>query len=149
MPQNPEMRASDRDRDQYAELLRENYAQGRLTQEELNERLDAVYETRTVGGLQQLTADLPAQDLYDLPLPAARDSVPAVRTPGEVRRRDEGLRSGWAAWGTVSMITMTIWLVSCVVSGGLTTPWFLWVAGPWGAVLLARTLFGTPGPHDD
>lgn len=144
MPQNPEIRASDRDRDRYAEVLRENYAQGRLTQEELNERLDAVYETRTLGGLQQLTADLPAQDLYDLPLPAAKSSVPAVRTPGELQSANRSLRAGWAAWGTVNLITLTIWLVSCVATGGLVTPWFLWVAGPWGAVLLARTLFGTP-----
>jgi len=144
MPQNPDMRASDRDRDEYAEILRENYAQGRLTQEELNERLDAVYATRTLGGLQRLTADLPAQDLYDLPLPAAKSSVPTARTPGELEQR-RSLQAGWVAWGTVNLITLSVWLVSCVVTGSLMTPWFLWVAGPWGAVLLARTLFGTPG----
>ncbi|MEO3787058.1 DUF1707 domain-containing protein [Actinocorallia sp. B10E7] len=148
MPQNPEMRASDRDRDQYAEILRENYAQGRLTQEELNERLDAVYETRTMGGLQQLTADLPAQDLYDLPLPAAKDSVPAVRVPGELQRPSQSLRASWAAWGTVNMVTLSVWLIVCLANGELLFPWFLWVAGPWGAVLLAKTLFGTPGSHD-
>src|SRR5688500_11966767 len=115
MPQNPEMRASDRDRDQCAEILRENYAQGRLTQEELNERLDAVYEARTMGGLQQLTADLPEQDLYDLPLPAAKDSVPAVRTPADLQKREDGgLRAGWAAWGTTNLIIFTIWLLSSV-----------------------------------
>jgi hypothetical protein len=24
----------------------------------------------------------------------------------------------------------------------------MWVIGPWGAVLLARTLTGWPGPHE-
>ncbi|GAA0960409.1 DUF1707 domain-containing protein [Actinocorallia libanotica] len=149
MPQNPEMRASDRDREQCAEVLRENYAQGRLTQDELNERLDAVYETRTMGGLQQLTADLPAQDLYDLPLAAAKDSVPAVRTPAELQRESGGLRAGWAAWATANLVVFTIWLVSSVSSGEWLNPWFLWVAGPWGAVLLARTLFGNPRSGGD
>ncbi len=147
MPQNPEMRASDQDREQFAEILRENYAQGRLTQEELNERLDAVYETRTLGGLQEITADLPAHDLYDLPLPAGQSSVPVARTPGEVERYG-GLRAGWVAWATVNLISLSTWLIVCVTSGHLLYPWFLWTLGPWGAVLLARTLFGPRGPGE-
>jgi Domain of unknown function (DUF1707) len=41
------------------------------------------------------------------------------------------------AWATVSVLCFTIWLVSSITSGW-QAPWFLWVAGPWGALLLVR-----------
>lgn len=54
------LRAADRDRDEVAELLREQYAQGRLTMEEFDERSTAAVSARTMGELRALTADLPA-----------------------------------------------------------------------------------------
>ncbi|GAA3202434.1 DUF1707 domain-containing protein [Actinocorallia longicatena] len=143
MPQNPDMRASDKDRDRFAEVLRDNYAVGRLTQDELNERLEAVYAAKTVGGLQQLTSDLPEQDLHDLPIPAST-AKPVPRTGSKaVKVYRTGLAASWAAWGSVNIVTFVVWL--CVLigtAGDAAYPWFLWVAGPWGAVLLAATLFG-------
>ncbi|MFC3998244.1 DUF1707 domain-containing protein [Nocardiopsis sediminis] len=53
------MRASDADRDRVAERLREALAEGRLTQEEHEERLDSVYRAKTLGQLTPLTQDLP------------------------------------------------------------------------------------------
>lgn len=44
------------------------------------------------------------------------------------------------AWATASTICFVIWLVSGITGGGLQAPWFLWVAGPWGALLLMRYL---------
>lgn len=55
----PEMRASDADRDLIAERLREGFAEGRLNAEEFEERLDAVYASRTRGELAPLVRDLP------------------------------------------------------------------------------------------
>ncbi|MCD0450319.1 DUF1707 domain-containing protein [Actinocorallia sp. API 0066] len=145
MPSNPEMRASDRDRDRFAEILRDNFAQGRLNHDELNERLAAAYAARTIGDLEALTADLPEQDMYDLPIPASQP-VPATRPGAEMTRYEKGLRAAWAGYATVNLITFSIWLVTVVASGSLIYPWFLWVAGPWGAVLLASTIFGTRPP---
>jgi hypothetical protein len=54
------LRAADRDRDEVAEILREQYAQGRLTLEEFGERSAAAVSARTMGELRALTADLPA-----------------------------------------------------------------------------------------
>ncbi|MBB6174143.1 hypothetical protein HNR23_004203 [Nocardiopsis mwathae] len=54
------IRASDADRDRVAERLREALAEGRLTHEEHEERLDAVYRAKTVGELAPITADLPS-----------------------------------------------------------------------------------------
>jgi hypothetical protein len=54
-----ETRASDAERDQVARQLRDHWAVGRLTEEELDERLTAVYAARTWGELWVLTRDLP------------------------------------------------------------------------------------------
>ncbi|WP_017539796.1 DUF1707 SHOCT-like domain-containing protein [Nocardiopsis halophila] len=53
------MRASDADREQVAERLREGLAEGRLDQAEHSERLDALYRAKTVGELAEVTRDLP------------------------------------------------------------------------------------------
>jgi hypothetical protein len=67
MPSDPKIRASDADRDRTAALLREHLAAGRLTAEEFHERLDLAYGARTLGQLDELLADLPGIDLYELP----------------------------------------------------------------------------------
>ncbi|GAA1593925.1 hypothetical protein GCM10009678_90120 [Actinomadura kijaniata] len=54
------MRASDADRDQVADRLREALAEGRITPEEHSERIDAVYRARTYADLEPVLADLPA-----------------------------------------------------------------------------------------
>jgi hypothetical protein len=68
MSENARLRASDADRERAAESLREHYAAGRISEEELGERLEAVYAARTVEELTELRDDLP-----ELPLsPGAR-----------------------------------------------------------------------------
>ena len=71
----PEMRASDADRDRVMDVLRDATAEGRLTADELDERLAAALTARTFGDLAALTEDLPVvPDLLiwpDLPPPAA------------------------------------------------------------------------------
>ena len=42
----PDLRVSDTDRDRAAEVLREAHAQGRITADELDERLTSVYTAR-------------------------------------------------------------------------------------------------------
>jgi Domain of unknown function (DUF1707) len=56
----PALRASDAERERTATLLRDHAAAGRLTPEELGERLDGAYAARTVGELDALVHDLPA-----------------------------------------------------------------------------------------
>jgi hypothetical protein len=55
------LRASDSDRDGAAERLRHATAEGRLTPDELEERLEVLYRSRTYGELDALVADLPAR----------------------------------------------------------------------------------------
>lgn len=53
------VRASDAEREQAVALLQHNFADGRLTQDELKERAGAAYAARTRAQLHDLTADLP------------------------------------------------------------------------------------------
>ena len=52
-------RASDAEREETVTRLREAAADGRLTVEELTERIDAAYAATTLAELEPLTADLP------------------------------------------------------------------------------------------
>ncbi|MFE4369924.1 DUF1707 domain-containing protein [Streptomyces sp. NPDC056835] len=55
----PELRASHADRDQVVDVLRIAAGDGRLTSDELDERLEAALSARTVSELTALTVDLP------------------------------------------------------------------------------------------
>jgi hypothetical protein len=55
-----ELRASYDDRDRVVELLRVSAGDGRLTAEELDERIELAMTARTYGELEKLVADLPA-----------------------------------------------------------------------------------------
>jgi hypothetical protein len=100
MPEERNIRVSDADRDAVAAQLREHYAQGRLTMDELNERLDRVFASRTNLELAAVTADLP----YASP----RGVLPSDRVGGSgpwmgsgQYRRDQGGRGhqGWDGTG--------------------------------------------------
>jgi hypothetical protein len=56
---SPDVLASDAEREQVAERLRAAAGEGRLTAEELSERLGHVYAARTHGELAAATAGLP------------------------------------------------------------------------------------------
>jgi hypothetical protein len=53
------VRVSDTEREAVAAQLREHYAQGRLSLDELNERLDRAFASRTRADLEAVTSDLP------------------------------------------------------------------------------------------
>jgi hypothetical protein len=141
----PEHRASDADRDRVAAVLRDAHAEGRLDVDELTERLDATYASRTYGELAALTQDLPVTGDRPSPAPAPTPvpaSAPAVPGPvgrPPVRRTDRDLRGAWAAWGVAVSVNVVIWLLVAITSGPVYF-WPMWVAGPWGAVLLVLTV---------
>ncbi|MBD0292137.1 MAG: DUF1707 domain-containing protein [Jiangellaceae bacterium] len=139
MAERAEMRASDADRDRVAEVLRDAHAEGRLSQDELLERLGAAYEARTYAELDRLVADLPRPARAPAPrLP----STPAPRpVPPQVHHGLwRPLQVGWWIWGMVVSVNVVIWLLVSISSGDLQHFWPIWVAGPWGAVLLGLTM---------
>ena len=148
MPSDPKIRASDADRDRTAALLREHLAAGRLTSEEFNERLDKAYAAKTMGELDQLLADLPGIDLYQLP-DASLDrrrghttfGLPWLLAPRAGSGISPAWRAAWGSWVTVSLVAFLAWLLS----GHPGNLWFLWVAGPYGIILFGRWLsHGSP-----
>lgn len=60
VPGRGELRASHEDRDRIVERLRVAAGDGRLTAEELDQRLDVALTARTLGELDTLVVDLPA-----------------------------------------------------------------------------------------
>lgn len=56
---DPNVRASDADRERIVEQLRQHTADGRLTMDEFEQRMSAAYAAKTYGELAQLTRDLP------------------------------------------------------------------------------------------
>ena len=77
MATQPGLRIGDRERDAVAAELQEHYAHGRLTLEEFNQRLDAVFAAKTQSDLSRITYDLPHVRSAGTPLPASR-SRPAA-----------------------------------------------------------------------
>lgn len=72
-----EMRVSDAEREAAATELREHFASGRLNQDELDERLTAVFAAKTRGDLNALFTDLPSsqRDWAGTSTPAAPRSA--------------------------------------------------------------------------
>jgi DNA-binding MarR family transcriptional regulator len=90
MAPGPDVRISDADRDAAAAALGEHFAQGRLTLDELDARLDATFTATTYGEISLATCDLP-----DVTVPAAlppfscsrRDRARRGHRPGPAARR--------------------------------------------------------------
>jgi len=92
-PRGPNaLRIGDAERDAAAADLGEHYAAGRLSLDELSERLDAVFAAKTLGQLSSIMEDLPGPRRLPGPTGAARRGDPGIR-PGP------GLRAGWHAVG--------------------------------------------------
>ena len=106
------LRASDADREQLVEQLRQHHTEGRLTLEELTERTERAYAARTLGDLDALTTDLPAGSPGAGTAPAGApgpDRPPAAA--GQAAARAALLRS--LLWnGLLSVVLLVVWAMS-------------------------------------
>jgi Domain of unknown function (DUF1707) len=142
--QRADLRAADVDRAFVADLLKAAVDQGRLSLSEYDERLQRAYAARTYGDLDAVIADLPAPaaPARSAVAPYAASGLP-VAPPTEHRRVISGWLAGvWTAWLVAVSVNVVIWLLVSFASGEVVYPWPIWVAGPWGAVLLAFTIAG-------
>ena len=130
-PGRDDLRASDADRQAVVDRLRHAHEEGRLDLSEFDDRIRRAYAARTYAELDRLTSDIPA-DPADDRLPAV--SEPARPTP---RRR---LSPAVSTWLLASLVNFVIWAIVSIATMHLVYPWWIWVAGPWGAVLVARWL---------
>ncbi|HEY5987107.1 MAG TPA: DUF1707 domain-containing protein [Streptosporangiaceae bacterium] len=75
------MRVSDADREKAAEVLRDAAGQGRLTFDELEDRLGQAYAAKTYADLEEVTRDLPGPGIR-APVGPAAGRFPAERIGG-------------------------------------------------------------------
>jgi hypothetical protein len=145
---HPSMRAASADRERAVDVLKAGFAEGRLTQEEYNDRMGRAYAARTYGELAELTADLPIG-----PLPF---------WPGPVYQPPAGTNSMAIAsmvLGVAEFFTMGLTAIPAVICGhvarrqmrmtsergeGLATSGLVlgYMAIIFWAVLIAATLVG-------
>ena len=118
------VRVGDADREAVAAQLREHYADGRLTLEELNERLDQTFAAKTKADLNTVMRDLPqaAQPTAGMPYGGTAWQGPAWQGPMATRPgQDHG--HGWGNGqqprgpGAFAPIMGLVWL--CVIFGSL------------------------------
>jgi Domain of unknown function (DUF1707) len=160
------VRVSDADRDFTAAQLREHYVQGRLTHEELDQRLEQTFRAKTRPELDAVTTDLPYAAATGI-LPSDR-----VRAGGGAGSNRQGWNqrghgwdgSSWAgpgwdghgrsprggrrgsAWGFLRVIPLLASVAICLLvlsalGFGFGSAPSLWVV-ILGAVAALRWLFG-------
>jgi hypothetical protein len=71
------IRAADADRERVTARLRDHYAEGRLTSEELDERTSAALHAKTFGDLRRVMTDLPDPVLMPQGAPGLQPAGPA------------------------------------------------------------------------
>ncbi|MET0836747.1 MAG: DUF1707 domain-containing protein [Thermoleophilaceae bacterium] len=127
----PALRASDADREVAAERLRAAAVEGRLTPDELEQRLEAALGGGTYGELEALVADLPP------PPPSDRPRRARTRRPPEL-----------TAYLATSVLLVTIWALT---GAGYFWPvwpilgWGVFVTGPGCRAIPLRASRGRPG----
>ena len=146
------LRASDADRERFVEALRQHHAEGRLTIEELTERTERAYASRTFGDLDALATDLPPL-AAPAPAPAAlppgpgpTDLPPRLRPPGPRQAAAKATLLRTLLWfGTVSLMLIVIWAMT-----GRDYFWPVWpILGFTIAIIWQAFAVWGPRPYDD
>jgi hypothetical protein len=120
------IRISDADRDRVTARLREHYAEGRLTAEELDERVSATLNAKTFGDLRPIMGDLPEPAPFG---PQPGPVPPPIQPPVYAYRRGPRLLpvallllflalilpgAGWAFFAFLKFALLA-WLILCIV----------------------------------
>jgi hypothetical protein len=136
------LRIGDAERDAAAADLGEHYAAGRLSLDELNERLDAVFASKTFGQLTRVMADLPGPgrlpwragprrtsvgwgpagfpadapfNMGDRPWHGTRSSMVGFQTRGPQAPPTPTDRAGRFAALSLLLLAMLIWLFTALL----------------------------------
>jgi Domain of unknown function (DUF1707)/Domain of unknown function (DUF4190) len=107
------VRASDADREHVIGVLREAFAEGRLSAEEHSARVGQAYSARTYTELATVSADLPAEPAAILP-PQPAGSL----APGPIAAADRGTNSLAVAALVCSVIPGLPQLAAIVLGAG-------------------------------
>jgi hypothetical protein len=116
-PTAPTSRAGDREREQTANQLGSALAQGYLTLDEYETRLQAAFSARTTAELRQLVADQPLAQL--------RRNDPRRREARRAAAR-RGVQIHLAGYLAMVVVVLTVWLAVGLTAGA----WYLWPVWP-------------------
>ena len=116
MEGSPGLRVSDQQREVAAAQLRDHFAAGRITEDELSERVQAAYSARTDAQLAALLADLPG-----LPVSPQQRKAELAERRTQLRRRLIQETGGGVA---LFVVCTVIW----AASGASGQFWPIWVA---------------------
>lgn len=124
------LRAADADRQRVVAALQQHYVDGRLSQDEYDDRVRQALAARTFAELDALTTDLPS--LHAPATPAA--SEPGTEQVGSTE--DGSFRTHAMTYAMVMALLVAIWL--------LTTPggyfWPVWPMLGWGFGLASHAV---------
>jgi class 3 adenylate cyclase len=121
------LRASDADRERTVAALRDHFGAGRLSDDELTERIAGAYEAKTLAELDGLTLDLPSPESA-LPVTASPRRAPAQRArtkTGSVLAKSVRIHA--TIYVLVNVMLIAIWAAS---GGGYF--WPIWPMLGWG-----------------
>ena len=127
----------DRERDRAVELLKRHYVRGRLTAEELGERVELALGARRDGEVRLALAELPA---------ARREQAGGMRAGLDAMWRAAGraafVVAVWTLWWAASLVLLIGWVAAIVVQGlslvnAIAFP-LAWVACTFTARRVAR-----------
>ena len=106
---NPAWLAASADRERAVGVLRAGFAEGRLSQDELDDRVTRAYTARTYGELWALTADLPAG-------PFAPSYGPVAVTPGNAAQV-----TNWRPAAALIITALIIFTLAALITAIVTT----------------------------
>jgi Domain of unknown function (DUF1707)/2TM domain len=135
MDSRPDIRVSDAEREEVVERLREHTAAGRLTPQELDERIDEAYAARTRGELDGVMRELPV-------------SAPPVADV-QAARRERARRQLYASVGSYVTTNATLVIIWALTGAG--SFWPIWVIAFWGIALIAQAwhMLGPGGGEEE
>src|SRR4029453_7601639 len=107
-PRDPDLRVSQAERDEVVKVLAGHFADGRLTVEEYEERVEAALGARTGRDLEPLLAELPGADPPRAPPPTPRGREPRSMRPPQI---------------PVRLLAVAGVVVLAIATG----PWALWL----------------------
>jgi len=108
-------RVGDPERSRAAQALRRHYVEGRLTEEELADRVEVALAARTRGDLRASLFDMP-RGLLEL----EALGFPAIRSGARLVRRALVLALAVGAWLVLSLALVIAFAVSVLAAGAST-----------------------------
>ncbi|GAB3702270.1 DUF1707 domain-containing protein [Mariniluteicoccus flavus] len=114
-----QVRVGDRERSDLVNELGDHFAAGRLTRDELDERVTSALGARTQGELDELRRDLPAPNMRLEQAPSGDD----------LARRAKALwfSTGLLPWAVMAVVFVLIWVMT-----GARYFWPVWPIMGWG-----------------